>query len=41
VGLAHFQHDTDKSVEKMIQVADAAMYKNKKKHKDKGLTLVH
>ena len=30
VGLAHFQHDTDKSVEKMIQVADAAMYKNKK-----------
>ena len=31
VGLAHFQHDTDKSVEKMIQVADAAMYKSKRK----------
>tara|TARA_R110002167_G_scaffold1917_3_gene9648 strand:- start:109561 stop:110523 length:963 start_codon:yes stop_codon:yes gene_type:complete len=30
VGLAHFQYDTKKSVEDMIQDADAAMYKDKK-----------
>ncbi|WP_158769553.1 sensor domain-containing diguanylate cyclase [Paraglaciecola sp. L1A13] len=31
VGLAHFQYDTKKSVEEMIQDADAAMYEHKKK----------
>jgi diguanylate cyclase (GGDEF)-like protein len=30
VGLEHFQHDTIKSAEEMIQEADAAMYKDKK-----------
>lgn len=30
VGVEHFQSDTKKSVEEMIQEADAAMYKNKK-----------
>jgi diguanylate cyclase (GGDEF)-like protein len=30
VGLEHFQHDTKKSAEEMIQDADAAMYKQKK-----------
>jgi diguanylate cyclase (GGDEF)-like protein len=30
VGLVHFQHDTEKTPEEMIQAADAAMYKNKK-----------
>jgi diguanylate cyclase (GGDEF)-like protein len=30
VGLEHFQHDTKKSAEEMIQGADAAMYKHKK-----------
>jgi hypothetical protein len=29
VGLELFEHDADLSVEAMIQVADAAMYKNK------------
>jgi diguanylate cyclase (GGDEF)-like protein len=28
-GVAHFQHDTDKSLEEMIQEADAAMYEDK------------
>ncbi|MEP7706454.1 sensor domain-containing diguanylate cyclase [Paraglaciecola sp. 25GB23A] len=31
VGVEHFKHDTTKSVEEMIQEADAAMYKDKKK----------
>jgi diguanylate cyclase (GGDEF)-like protein len=30
VGLVHFQHNTEKTPEEMIQTADAAMYKNKK-----------
>jgi diguanylate cyclase (GGDEF)-like protein len=30
VGLVHFQHNTEKTPEEMIQAADAAMYKNKK-----------
>ncbi|MFT6284702.1 MAG: diguanylate cyclase (GGDEF)-like protein [Arenicella sp.] len=30
VGLEYFQHDTKKTSEEMIQVADAAMYKHKK-----------
>ncbi|NNE63200.1 MAG: sensor domain-containing diguanylate cyclase [Gammaproteobacteria bacterium] len=30
VGLEHFPHDTKKSAEEMIQVADAEMYKHKK-----------
>lgn len=30
VGIEHFKHDTDKTIEEMIQVADAAMYKHKK-----------
>ena len=30
VGLEHFEHDTEKSAEEMIQAADAAMYKHKK-----------
>lgn len=29
-GVANFQHDTDKSIEDMLQDADAAMYENKK-----------
>jgi diguanylate cyclase (GGDEF)-like protein len=29
-GVMHFEHDTDKSIEQMIQDADAAMYENKK-----------
>ena len=36
VGLEHFQHDTIKSAEEMIQEADAAMYKDKKKMKGSG-----
>jgi diguanylate cyclase (GGDEF)-like protein len=36
VGLAHFQYDTNKSAEDMIQVTDAAMYKHKKKQKNKA-----
>lgn len=31
VGVEHFQYDTAKSVEEMIQEADAAMYKDKRK----------
>lgn len=31
VGVEHFQYDTPKSVEEMIQEADTAMYKDKKK----------
>lgn len=31
VGVAHFQHDTDEPIEKMIQVADDAMFENKKR----------
>jgi diguanylate cyclase (GGDEF)-like protein len=31
VGVEHFKHDTTKTVEEMIQEADAAMYKDKKK----------
>jgi diguanylate cyclase (GGDEF)-like protein len=30
VGVAHFQHDTDESIEKMIQLADNAMFTDKK-----------
>ncbi|EBA00619.1 sensor domain-containing diguanylate cyclase [Marinobacter sp. ELB17] len=30
VGIEHFQHDTTKTAEEMIQEADAAMYKHKK-----------
>jgi diguanylate cyclase (GGDEF)-like protein len=30
VGLVHFQHNTKKTPEEMIQAADAAMYRNKK-----------
>jgi GGDEF domain-containing protein len=30
VGIEHFQHDTAKTAEEMIQAADAAMYKHKK-----------
>lgn len=30
-GVTHFPHDTDKSIEEMIQCADAAMYQQKKK----------
>jgi len=30
VGVAHFQHDTDEPIEKMIQAADSAMFENKK-----------
>lgn len=30
VGVAHFPHDTDKPIEDMIQVADAAMFEDKK-----------
>ncbi len=29
VGLKHFEHDTKKSAEEMIQEADAAMYEHK------------
>jgi diguanylate cyclase (GGDEF)-like protein len=29
-GVMHFEHDTDKSIEEMIQEADAAMYENKR-----------
>lgn len=29
-GVMHFQHDTDKSIEEMIQYTDAAMYEQKK-----------
>jgi diguanylate cyclase (GGDEF)-like protein len=29
-GITHFSHDTDKSIEEMIQCADAAMYQQKK-----------
>ncbi|QUX91398.1 GGDEF domain-containing protein [Marinomonas sp. A3A] len=29
-GVTHFSHDTDKSIEEMIQCADAAMYQQKK-----------
>jgi len=29
-GVTHFAHDTDKSIEEMVQEADAAMYKQKK-----------
>jgi GGDEF domain-containing protein len=31
VGFENFQHDTKKSSEEMIQKADAAMYKHKKR----------
>ncbi len=37
VGLVHFQHNTEKTPEEMIQAADAAMYKNKKENLDKTL----
>jgi len=30
VGVAHFQHDTDEPIERMIQAADSAMYADKK-----------
>jgi GGDEF domain-containing protein len=30
VGLEHFQHNTEKTSEEVIQDADAAMYKHKK-----------
>lgn len=30
-GVTHFPHDTDKTIEEMIQCADAAMYQQKKK----------
>lgn len=30
VGVAHFQHDTDKTIEKMIQDADTAMFSDKR-----------
>jgi len=33
VGLVHFQHNTKKTPEEMIQAADAAMYRNKKASK--------
>jgi len=33
VGLVHFQHNTKKTPEEMIQAADAAMYRNKKANK--------
>ena len=29
-GIVHFEHDTDKSIEEILQEADAEMYKNKK-----------
>lgn len=29
-GIVHFEHDTDKSIEEILQDADAEMYKNKK-----------
>lgn len=34
VGVAHFQHDTDESIEKMIQAADSAMFVDKKEQSD-------
>jgi diguanylate cyclase (GGDEF)-like protein len=37
VGVMHFMHDTDKSIEKMIQDADAAMYEQKKVRLDNFL----
>jgi PleD family two-component response regulator len=30
VGVAHFQHDTNEPIEKMIQAADNAMFQDKK-----------
>ena len=30
VGVAHFQHDTDESIENMIRAADGAMFEHKK-----------